>query len=143
MATNQSPTDPDALLSLVQRIKENYQKPPPQPPKSGKKPSAPTPTCKTLRSLPASSTSGRGNFCARPCKRARVCAFFLQAGFRALKGKIEKGVETRSWPPSFLGLARAEEIRQLAGADWRWRSGKPRANGSRVKAKIRGTIDEK
>jgi hypothetical protein len=37
MATNQSPTDPDALLSLVQRIKENYQEPPPQPPKRGKK----------------------------------------------------------------------------------------------------------
>jgi hypothetical protein len=37
MATNQSPTDPDALLSLVQRIKENYQEPPSQPPKRGKK----------------------------------------------------------------------------------------------------------
>src|SRR5215471_12197916 len=37
MATNQSPTDPDALLSLVQRIKENYQEPPPPPPKRGKK----------------------------------------------------------------------------------------------------------
>ncbi len=36
MATNQSPTDPDALLSLVQRIKENYQEPP-TPPKRGKK----------------------------------------------------------------------------------------------------------
>lgn len=37
MATNQSPTDPDALLSSVQRIKENYQEPPPPPPKLGKK----------------------------------------------------------------------------------------------------------
>jgi len=37
MATNQSPTDPDALLSLVERIKENYQEPPPPPPKRGKK----------------------------------------------------------------------------------------------------------
>jgi hypothetical protein len=57
------------------------------------KPSAPAPTCKTLRSLLASSTSGRGSFCARPCKRARVCAFFLQAGFRALKVRIEKGLK--------------------------------------------------
>jgi hypothetical protein len=37
METNQTPTDPDALLSLVQRIKENYQEPPPAPPKRGKK----------------------------------------------------------------------------------------------------------
>jgi hypothetical protein len=37
MATNQSPTDPDALLSLVQQIKENYHEPPLQPPKRGKK----------------------------------------------------------------------------------------------------------
>src|SRR5262249_5918932 len=29
--------DPDALLSLVQRVKENYQEPPPTPPKRGKK----------------------------------------------------------------------------------------------------------
>jgi len=38
MASNQTPTDdPDALLSLVQRVKENYQAPPPSPPKRGKK----------------------------------------------------------------------------------------------------------
>src|SRR5262252_4426616 len=37
METNQSPTDPDALLSLVQRIKEHHQEPPPPPPKRGKK----------------------------------------------------------------------------------------------------------
>jgi hypothetical protein len=38
MASNQTPTDnPDALLSLVQRVKENYQEPPPSPPKRGKK----------------------------------------------------------------------------------------------------------
>jgi len=38
MATNQAPTDdPDALLSLVERVKENYQEPPPSPPKRGKK----------------------------------------------------------------------------------------------------------
>jgi hypothetical protein len=37
MATNRTQTDPDALLSLVQRVKENYQEPPPQPPKRGKK----------------------------------------------------------------------------------------------------------
>jgi hypothetical protein len=37
METNQTPTDPNALLSLVQRIKENYQEPPPAPPKRGKK----------------------------------------------------------------------------------------------------------
>lgn len=37
MAINQSPNDPDALLSLVGRIKENYQEPEPSPPKRGKK----------------------------------------------------------------------------------------------------------
>lgn len=38
MASNQTPTaDPDALLSLIQRVKENYQAPPPSPPKRGKK----------------------------------------------------------------------------------------------------------
>lgn len=38
MATNQTPTnDPDTLLSLVERVKENYQSPPPSPPKRGKK----------------------------------------------------------------------------------------------------------
>jgi hypothetical protein len=37
MDTNQTPTDPDALLSLVQRVKENYQSPPPPLPKRGKK----------------------------------------------------------------------------------------------------------
>jgi hypothetical protein len=37
MDTNQTPTDPDALLSLVQRVKENYQSPPPPPPKRGRK----------------------------------------------------------------------------------------------------------
>lgn len=38
MATNQTPTDnPDALLSLIERVKENYQAPPPVPPKRGKK----------------------------------------------------------------------------------------------------------
>jgi hypothetical protein len=37
MATNQTPTDPDALLSLVERVRENYQEPPPSPPKRGKK----------------------------------------------------------------------------------------------------------
>jgi hypothetical protein len=36
MATNQLPTDPDALLSLVERVKENYQTPSPGPPKRGK-----------------------------------------------------------------------------------------------------------
>lgn len=36
MATNQTPTDPDALLSLVQSVKENYHAPPPAPPKRGK-----------------------------------------------------------------------------------------------------------
>src|SRR5262245_17286887 len=37
MDTNQSPTDPDALLSLVERVKENYLEPAPPPPKRGKK----------------------------------------------------------------------------------------------------------
>jgi hypothetical protein len=36
MDTNQTPTDPDALLSLVERVKEHYQAPPPEPPKRGK-----------------------------------------------------------------------------------------------------------
>ncbi|MCA1607575.1 MAG: hypothetical protein LC775_19395 [Acidobacteria bacterium] len=36
MDINQTPTDPDALLSLVERVKENYQEPPPSPPKRGK-----------------------------------------------------------------------------------------------------------
>lgn len=36
METNPTPTDPDALLSLVERVKENYQAPPPEPPKRGK-----------------------------------------------------------------------------------------------------------
>ena len=38
MATNQTPPAPDALLSLVQLIKEHYQQPPPQPPRPGKQP---------------------------------------------------------------------------------------------------------
>ena len=37
MDTNLTPTDPDALLSLVERVKENYCAPPPSPPKRGKK----------------------------------------------------------------------------------------------------------
>jgi hypothetical protein len=37
MASNQSPTNPDALVSLIERVKENYQEPPPSPPKRGKK----------------------------------------------------------------------------------------------------------
>jgi hypothetical protein len=37
MATNRAPTYPDALLSLVDRVKENYQEPPSSPPKRGKK----------------------------------------------------------------------------------------------------------
>ena len=37
MATNLSPNDPDALLSLVERIKENYQQPAPSPLKRGRK----------------------------------------------------------------------------------------------------------
>ena len=37
MATNQTPTEnPDALLSLVERVKENYHEPPPASPKRGK-----------------------------------------------------------------------------------------------------------
>jgi len=36
MATNQTPTAPDALLSLVECVKKNYQPPPPAPPKRGK-----------------------------------------------------------------------------------------------------------
>jgi hypothetical protein len=36
MATNLTPTHPDALLSLIQGVKENYQAPPPMPPKRGK-----------------------------------------------------------------------------------------------------------
>lgn len=37
MASNQTPTEnPDALLSLVERVKQNYQAPPPAPPKRGK-----------------------------------------------------------------------------------------------------------
>ena len=37
MATNPTPTYPDALPSLIQRVKENYVPPPPEPPKRGKK----------------------------------------------------------------------------------------------------------
>jgi len=37
MDTNHTPTAPDALLSLVERVTENYQKPPPSPPKRGKR----------------------------------------------------------------------------------------------------------
>jgi len=36
MDIKQAPNDPDALLSLVERIKENYQMPPPTAPKRGK-----------------------------------------------------------------------------------------------------------
>lgn len=36
MDTKPTPTDPDALLSLIERVKENYQAPPPAPPKRGK-----------------------------------------------------------------------------------------------------------
>ena len=36
MATNPTPTHPDALISLVERVKENYQQPPPSPPRRGK-----------------------------------------------------------------------------------------------------------
>jgi hypothetical protein len=32
-----TPTDSDALLSLIQQVKENYQEPPPRPPKRGKR----------------------------------------------------------------------------------------------------------
>ncbi|MBK9705536.1 MAG: hypothetical protein IPO77_00610 [Acidobacteria bacterium] len=37
MATNPTQTDPDALVSLIERVKENYQEPPPSPPKRGRK----------------------------------------------------------------------------------------------------------
>ena len=37
MNKNEAPPDPDALLSLVQRVKENYREPPPAPIKRGKK----------------------------------------------------------------------------------------------------------
>lgn len=37
MASNLTLTNPDALLSLIERVKENYQEPPPEPPKRGKK----------------------------------------------------------------------------------------------------------
>src|SRR5262245_18170915 len=37
MASNQTPTDPDALLSLLERVKENYQELPRLLPKRGKK----------------------------------------------------------------------------------------------------------
>lgn len=37
MDTNQTPTNPDALLILVKRVKENYQEPTPVPLKRGKK----------------------------------------------------------------------------------------------------------
>lgn len=36
MATNQTPTNPDALLSLVERVRKNYQAPPPVPRQRGK-----------------------------------------------------------------------------------------------------------
>jgi hypothetical protein len=36
MGAKPTPTDADALLSLVQRVKENYQEPPPTSPKRGK-----------------------------------------------------------------------------------------------------------
>lgn len=36
MTDNHTPTDPDSLLSLVESLKENYQQPPPQPPRRGK-----------------------------------------------------------------------------------------------------------
>src|SRR5204863_1461952 len=36
MTTNQTPTNPDAHLSLVECVKENYQAPPTPPPKRGK-----------------------------------------------------------------------------------------------------------
>jgi hypothetical protein len=38
MASNLTPTYPDALLSLLERVKENYQPPPSLPPKRGKRP---------------------------------------------------------------------------------------------------------
>lgn len=37
MTDNHNATDPDSLLSLVQRLKEHYQPPPPQPPKRGRR----------------------------------------------------------------------------------------------------------
>jgi|SRR6266508_5675543 len=37
MATNQTPTDPDALSGFVERVKEKHQTPPPGPPKRGRK----------------------------------------------------------------------------------------------------------
>jgi hypothetical protein len=37
MATNRTQTDPDALLSLVERVRKNYQEPAPTPPRRGKK----------------------------------------------------------------------------------------------------------
>ncbi len=37
MDANHSLTDPDALLTLVERVKENYCAPPPAPPMRGKK----------------------------------------------------------------------------------------------------------
>ena len=36
MATNLTPANPDALVSLIERVKENYVPPPPAPPKRGK-----------------------------------------------------------------------------------------------------------
>jgi len=36
MDTNHAPPDPDALLSLIKRVTENYCEPPPSPPKRGK-----------------------------------------------------------------------------------------------------------
>jgi hypothetical protein len=37
MTTNHTPSDPDSLLSLIESLKENYQQPPPLPPRRGKK----------------------------------------------------------------------------------------------------------
>jgi hypothetical protein len=37
MSAKSTPTVPAALLSLVRRVKENYQEPPPAPPKRGEK----------------------------------------------------------------------------------------------------------
>ena len=37
MTDNHTPTDPDSLMSLIESLKENYQQPPPQPPRRGKK----------------------------------------------------------------------------------------------------------
>jgi hypothetical protein len=36
MTTNHTPSDPDSLLSLIESLKENYQPPPPSPPRRGK-----------------------------------------------------------------------------------------------------------